>query len=80
MYRSGMYRCGTLLTRTEVVHVPKWSKFRICGKSCTEVVCTEMVTYRSGPNPIIITNTWSLFTRIQNAILTAIFQVYMYMS
>jgi len=51
MYRSGMYRCGTLLTRTEVVHVPKWSKFRICRKSCNEVVCTKMVMYRSGPNP-----------------------------
>ena len=48
---NAMYRCGTLLTRTEVVHVPKWSKFRICRKSCTEVVCTEMIMYRSGPSP-----------------------------
>jgi len=39
LYRSGQY------------NVPKWSKFRICRKTCTEVVCTEMVMYRSGPNP-----------------------------
>ena len=32
MYRNGMYRCGTLLT-------------------CTEVMCTEVVMYQSGPNP-----------------------------
>ena len=48
MYRSGMYRRGTLLTRTEIVHVPKWSKFRICRKTCT-----EMVMYRSDPNPSV---------------------------
>jgi len=42
-----------MLTRTEVVHVPKWSKFRFCRKTCTEAVCTEMVMYRSGPNPDI---------------------------
>ena len=51
MYRSGIYRSGTPLTCTEVVHVPKWSKFRIWRKTCTEVVCTEMVMYRTGPNP-----------------------------
>ena len=33
------------------LHVPKWSKFRIWRKTCTEVVCTEMVMYRTGPNP-----------------------------
>jgi len=50
MYRSGIYRSGTPLICTEVVHVPKWSKFRIWRKTCTEVVCTEMVMYRTGPN------------------------------
>jgi len=45
MYRSGIYRSGTPLTYTEVVHVPKWSKFQIWRKTCTEVVCTEMVMY-----------------------------------
>ena len=61
MYRSGQYNVPKWC-------VPMWysaytyrssictevSKFRICRKSCTEVVCTEMVMYRSGPNPITI--------------------------
>jgi len=51
-----MYRSGTPLTCTEVVHVPKWSKFRIWRKTCTEVECTEMVMYRTGPNPYIAKN------------------------
>ena len=51
MYRSGMYRNGTPLTCTEVVHVPMWSIFRICQKTCTGVVYTEMIMYRIGANP-----------------------------
>jgi len=49
MYRSGLYRSGTPLTCTEVVHVPKWSKFRIWRKTCTEVPkwsCTELALTR----------------------------------
>jgi len=45
----------TEVVYTEVVlrlHVPKWFKFRIWRKTGTEVVCTEMVMYRTGPNPI----------------------------
>ena len=47
---------------TEVVHVPKWSKFRISRKTCTEVVCTEMVMYRTGPKTIFcLRRNWSFF-------------------
>jgi len=51
MQCNEVLRTDVVLTRTEVglVHVSKWSKFRICRKTCNEMVCTEMVMYRSGP-------------------------------